>query len=67
MGLEKAILHGKEHRRPYTGAKAADRSCRNHGSCSWCRGNREYAARKRAEGAKSRVDDILRDWKEDGI
>ena len=31
MSLDKAILYGKERRRPYTGAKAIDRTCRNHG------------------------------------
>ena len=42
MGLEKAIQHGKEKRRPYKGAKAVDCSCRNHGTCEWCRQNRMY-------------------------
>ena len=42
MGLEKAILYGKEKRRPYKGAKAVDCSCRNHGTCEWCRQNRMY-------------------------
>ena len=36
MSLDKAIEHGKEHRKPYTGAKAIDCTCRNHGSCDWC-------------------------------
>lgn len=55
MSLDKAIEHGKEHRRPYKGAKAVDRTCRNHGSCEWCHGNREYGSRKRLEGAESRL------------
>ena len=42
MGLEKAIQYGKEKRRPYKGAKAVDCSCRNHGTCEWCRQNRMY-------------------------
>lgn len=38
MGLEKAIEHGKEHRKPFsketgTYAKFIDCTCRNHGSC----------------------------------
>jgi len=33
MSLDKAIQHGKEHRKPYHGAKAIDQTCRNHGSC----------------------------------
>ena len=37
MSLDKAIEHGKEKRKQYYGAKAVDRTCRNHGSCDWCR------------------------------
>jgi len=40
MSLDKAIQYGKEKRKPYTGAKAIDRTCRNHGSCEWCKTNR---------------------------
>lgn len=40
MSLNKAIEHKKEHRKPYRGSKAIDPSCRNHGSCEWCRRNR---------------------------
>jgi hypothetical protein len=38
---------GKEHRKPYTGSKAVDSTCRNHGSCAWCRENRTFKNRKR--------------------
>lgn len=47
MSLEKSIAHGKEHRKPYVGAKSIDRSCRNHGGCDWCMGNRTYKNNKR--------------------
>ena len=57
MSLDKSIEHGKEHRKPYYGSKAIDSTCRNHGSCSWCEGNRKYADRKRAEGIESRLAD----------
>lgn len=40
MSLDKAIQHGKEKRKPYTGAKVIDRTCRNHGSCEWYKTNR---------------------------
>lgn len=33
MSLDKSIEHGKEKRKPYYGAKAIDRTCRNHGGC----------------------------------
>ncbi len=35
MSLDKAIKYGKEHRKPYRGAKAVDKTCRNHGSDDW--------------------------------
>ena len=47
MSLCKAISHGKEHRKPYYGAKAVDWSCTNHGSCVWCRRNRLHSTLKR--------------------
>lgn len=40
MSFDKAILHGKEHRKPYRGGKAVDKTCRNHGSCPACLENR---------------------------
>ena len=45
MSLDKAIKHGKEHRKPYTGSKAIDGTCRNHGSCPWCEENRRHKFR----------------------
>jgi predicted secreted acid phosphatase len=42
MGLEKAIEHGKEKRKPYRGAKSFVRSCRNHGGCGYCLSNRTH-------------------------
>ena len=45
--LDKAILHGKEHRKAYKGAKACDKSCRNHGDCPWCLENRLYKNKKK--------------------
>ena len=46
MSLDKAIAHKKEHRKPYRGAKAIDKRCRNHGGCDWCKGNRLFKFRK---------------------
>lgn len=42
MSLDKAIEHGKEKREPYRGSKRFDHSCRNHGGCKWCEGNRKH-------------------------
>ena len=47
--LNKAIEHKKEHRKPYYGAKAIDHTCRNHGTCSWCKENRLYKNIKRKQ------------------
>ena len=52
MSLNKAIEHGKEHRKPYTGAKAIDCTCRNHGSCDWCKENRTISRIKAYEAAQ---------------
>lgn len=51
MAFDKSIESGKEHRRQYVGAKRVDKSCRNHGSCPWCQGNRTHSYRKRLSAA----------------
>lgn len=53
MALDKAIEHGKEHRKPYRGAKAIDATCRNHGSCPACKKRRLFKY-KRQEPAKDK-------------
>lgn len=47
MSLDKAIEHGKEHRKQYYGAKAVAYRCRNHGDCLRCKTNRLF---KRGNG-----------------
>lgn len=61
MSLDKAIQHKKEHRKMYTGGKAVDRTCRNHGSCDFCRGNRLYASLVSEERTKAK----LKEYQED--
>lgn len=46
MSLDKAIEHGKEHRKIYHGSKSFDYTCRNHGACEWCKENRLHKHRK---------------------
>lgn len=53
MSLNKAIIHKKEKRKPYTKAKACDRSCRNHGSCPYCKSNRLHKFKKSEEKSKA--------------
>ena len=55
MSLDKAIIHKKEHRKPYKGGKAIDKTCRNHGGCDWCKANRMYANTKREQSAESEM------------
>lgn len=57
MSLDKAIKHGKEKRKPYRGSKAVDRTCRNHGSCTFCEMNRKIATMRRLESLKAEEDD----------
>lgn len=64
MSLNKAIQHGKEHRKQYTGAQAIDRTCRNHGGCPLCEGNRLYNRRKREAAMKAREEDHEDDMRE---
>ena len=47
MALDKAIKHGKEKRKPYYRSGAIDKSCRNHGDCSYCTQNRLFKNKRR--------------------
>jgi len=58
MSLEKAIEHGKEHRKQYRGSKRFDCSCRNHGSCGYCERNRTIFDKK----ARARVEGQVDEW-----
>lgn len=52
MSLDKAIEHGKEHRKPYKGGKAIDSTCRNHGGCDACKMNRTIKYVKKIQQAE---------------
>lgn len=62
MSLEKSIKAGKEHRQEYRGAKRVDKTCRNHGNCIWCLGNRKYQEKKGKEKCKEE----LTRWNKEG-
>lgn len=51
MSLDKAIQHGKEKRKEYRGSARFDCTCRNHGSCSYCRNNRTIRDTRNSERA----------------
>jgi hypothetical protein len=57
MSLDKAIEHGKERRKRWRGSKNFDKTCRNHGGCDYCKGNRLYSANKALEKAKEQMKD----------
>ena len=59
MGMEKAIEHGKEHRKEYRGAKAVDRTCRNHGSCMWCYYGRMHNNLKRKLSIDEQIEEYI--------
>lgn len=61
MGLEKAIEHGKEYRKPYRGSKAIDPTCRNHCGCLWCEENRLFSKTKDKERFKEKFKDYESD------
>ena len=53
MSLNKAVEHGKEKRKPYYRyCEQIDRSCRCHGGCEWCLGNRLINKLRREEAMK---------------
>lgn len=60
MSMNKAIEHGKEKRKPYQGSKAIDCSCRNHGSCDWCKANRMIHSLKEIEKTKQDLIDYIK-------
>lgn len=53
--LDKAIKHGKEKRKPYRRGKAVCKSCRNHGGCPVCEGNRLNRDRSKAQAAREEL------------
>jgi len=38
----KNYKYSKTTRRPYTGSKKVDASCRSHGGCPYCKSGREH-------------------------
>lgn len=59
MALDKAIESGKERREIYRKSKAFDVTCRNHGSCSYCRRNRTHSNVKARKVADEKFQEYL--------
>lgn len=58
MSFNKSIENGKEHRKPWIGknrSKNFDCSCRNHGTCEYCKGNRLYQRIKTEMKSKDKL------------
>jgi hypothetical protein len=58
MSLFKAIKYRKEKRKPYVGknyCKLVDPTCRNHGTCLYCLGNRLHKSKRLDEETKSKM------------
>lgn len=55
LSLDESIESGKEHRKPWRGSKNFDKTCRNHGGCNWCKGNRLYSTTKELERCKEQL------------
>lgn len=62
MSFDKAIEHGKEKRKPYYGAQATDCTCRPHGSCEKCKGNRLYQRLRKEEASKQALRELQEDY-----
>lgn len=50
----------RTHKRPYTGSKRFDTSCRCHGSCSYCRDNRLHRDRRESAAAVAQLKEFRR-------
>lgn len=64
MSLDKAIRSGKEHRKPWIGknrSKNIDHTCRNHGSCDYCKNNRMYQTHRENQ----RVGEKLKEYEKE--
>ncbi len=59
MSLDKAIKSGKEHRKPYYKSESFDTTCRPHGGCPWCYGNRMHKHRRNADAYNDMLDNAL--------
>ena len=67
MSLDKAIEHKKERRKPYYGAKAISCSCRNNGTCDYCRENRLHKNMVQQDVIDSKLNEYKKGEMEDEV
>ena len=60
MSFDPNYPNRKDRRKPYRKSKRFDRSCRNHGSCAYCRANRLWFDSRRREVADRELQDFLK-------
>ena len=60
MSLDKSIQHNKEHRKQYYDSRAVDTTCRSHGSCPWCQGNRKHKNDIKEERLRQDLDSFFK-------
>lgn len=58
MTLDKAIKHGKEHRKEYHRSQAFDDRCRPGGGCPFCANSRQHSTKKRKLSADEQIKEI---------
>lgn len=58
--FDKSIKSGKEFRKPYRGAKKYDKTCRNHGSCEYCKSNRTAKEKIKKDIADEKIKEYKR-------
>lgn len=50
----------KERRKEYTDSRLFDATCRNHGGCPWCEGNRTHFWKKKKVAAETELKNFLK-------
>lgn len=55
----------RTYRKSYTKSKAFDSSCRSHGGCPWCEGNRTHSDTKRRVAADAQMKQAPKDEQAD--
>ena len=58
MSFDKSYPNRKDIRKPYYKSAYFDRSCRNHGSCGYCEGNRTYSSKHREPIDSWEIEDL---------
>lgn len=59
MSFDKTYPNRKDWRKSYRGSKRFDRTCRCHGSCGYCNGNRTYTTRRGLEATDQQLKSLF--------